>query len=196
MQPPSKYGQKLVVCCCSMQVVCKYAVVSGCHDDTTPPLLSTRTQRNKALWAGAGCGKSGTCSLAAQLHDKGQLWTFFSALLLWRLRDPRIQKATSLEQLLRALLPDVSSSTHQELAYEIFALNGRGILAVLDGVDELVEYEDSFIVRLLRGEVLSEASFLATSHPCAMARKYLESSIFATNVELLGISEKQVDTYI
>ena len=152
--------------------------------------------RNTALWAGAGCGKSGTCSLVAQLHAKGEMWTFFSLLLLWRLRDPRVQRATSLEQLLQVLLPDISQSKRQEFAEELFALNGRGVLALLDGVDELIENEDAFVVRLLKGEVLSEAHILATSRPCAAARKYFDSSVFDAHLELLGFSEGQVDAFI
>ena len=152
--------------------------------------------RNTALWAGAGCGKSGTCSLVAQLHAKGEMWTFFSVLLLWRLRDPRVQRSTSLEQLLQVLLPDSTQSKRQEFAEELFALNGRGVLAILDGVDELIEHEDAFVVRLLKGEVLIEARILITSRPCAAARTYCDSSVFDAHLELLGFSEEQVDAFI
>ena len=78
--------------------------------------------RSTALWAGAGCGKSGTCSLVAQLHAKGQLWTFFSVLLLWRLRYPRVQRATSLEQLLQVLLPDSTQSKRLKSLQRSFLL--------------------------------------------------------------------------
>ena len=151
-----------------------------------------------AVWAGAGCGKTGTCQHVAMLHSEGQLWPFFEALLLWRLREPAVQSATSLVQLLAVLLPDVSESKLQEFADDIRACEGRGILAVLDGVDEFVERNNSYVSRLLNGDVLTEACLLATSRPCAAARKFFQSasSVFDANVELLGFSEQQVDAFI
>ena len=151
-----------------------------------------------AVWAGAGCGKTGTCHHAAMLHSEGQLWPFFEALLLWRLREPAVQSATSLVQLLAVLLPDVPESKLQEFADDILERKGRGILAVLDGVDEFVELNNSYVCRLLNGDVLTEACLLATSRPCAAAKKFFNSasSVFDANVELLGFSEKQVDLFI
>ena len=77
------------------------------------------------------------------LHSEGQLWPFFEALLLWRLREPAVQSATSLVQLLAILLPDEPESKLQEFADDVRAREGRGILAVLDGVDEFVERNNS-----------------------------------------------------
>ena len=52
----------------------------------------------------------------AQLHSCNQLWPFFEAeLLLRRLREPAIQKAMSLMQLFRVLLPDTSDEDLQEI---------------------------------------------------------------------------------
>ena len=132
------------------------------------------------------------------LHSEGQLWPFFEALLLWRLREPAVQSATSLVQLLTILLPDEPESKLQEFADDIRACKGRGILAVLDGVDEFVEENNSYVSRLLNGDVLTEACLLATSRPCAAARKFFQSasSVFDANVELLGFSEQQVDAFI
>ena len=97
------------------------------------------THPKTAVWAGAGCGKTRSCQHVAMLHSEGQLWPFFEALLLWRLREPAVQSATSLVQLLAVLLPDVPESKLQEFADDILEREGRGILAVLDGVDEFVE---------------------------------------------------------
>ena len=153
-------------------------------------------RRKTAVWAGAGCGKTGTCHHIARLHSEGQLWPFFDALLLWRLREPAVQSATSLVQLLAILLPDVSENKLQEFSGDILERKGRGILAVLDGVDEFVQRDNSYVCRLLNGEVLTEACLLATSRPCEAARQFFNSSVFNINVELLGFSERQVDTFI
>ena len=158
--------------------------------------MSLCTHRNVAVWAGAGCGKTGLCFNVAHLHSCEQLWDFFDVVLLLRLRDPVTQKAKSLAQLLRALLPDTSLKEVQEFAKELLRRNGEGVLALLDGVDELVEREGSFVVRQLKGEVLSEACLLATSRPCRAAKKFFETSVFPANVELLGFSEGQVEAFI
>ena len=154
------------------------------------------THRNVALWAGAGCGKTGLCLNIAHLFSFDQLWSFFGAVLLLRLREPAIQEAMTLPDLLRVLLPDVSQEELQEFAQDLLRRNGEGLLAVLDGVDELVEKDGSFVVRLLNGDVLSKACLLATSRPCRAAKKFLDTSVFHANVELLGFSENQVGVFI
>ena len=112
--------------------------------------------------------------------------------------EPAVQSSTSLVQLLAILLSDEPESKLQEFADDIRALKGRGILAVLDGVDEFVEKNNSYVSRLLNDDVLTEACLLATSRPCDVARNFfqLASSVFDANVELLGFSEQQVDLFI
>ena len=173
-------------------------VVVSRRQEASTGTQSLCTHPKTAVWAGAGCGKTGTCHHVAMLHSEGQLWPFFEALLLWRLREPAVQSATSLVQLLAVLLPDVPESKLQEFADDIRAREGRGILAVLDGVDEFVERNNSYVCRLLTGDVLSEACLLATSRPCDAARNFFQSasSVFDANVELLGFSEQQVDAFI
>ena len=173
-------------------------VVVSRRQEASTGTQSLCTHPKTAVWAGAGCGKTGTCHHVAMLHSEGQLWPFFQALLLWRLREPAVQSATSLVQLLTILLPDVPESKLQEFADDILEREGRGILAVLDGVDEFVERNNSYVSRLLTGDVLTEACLLATSRPCDAARNFFQSasSVFDANVELLGFSEQQVDAFI
>ena len=173
-------------------------VVVSRRQEASTGAQSLCTHPKTAVWAGAGCGKTGSCHHVAMLHSEGQLWPFFEALLLWRLREPAVQSATSLVQLLAILLPDEPENKLQEFADDIRACKGRGILAVLDGVDEFVERNNSYVCRLLNGDVLTEACLLATSRPCDAARNFFQSasSVFDANVELLGFSEQQVDAFI
>ena len=173
-------------------------VVVSRQQEASTGAQSLCTHPKTAVWAGAGCGKTGTCQHVAMLHSEGQLWPFFEALLLWRLREPAVQSATSLVQLLAVLLPDEPESKLQEFADDIRVRKGRGILVVLDGVDEFVERNNSYVCRLLTGDVLTEACLLATSRPCDAARNFFQSasSVFDANVELLGFSEQQVDAFI
>ena len=173
-------------------------VVVSRQQEASTGAQSLCTHPKTAVWAGAGCGKTGSCHHVAMLHSEGQLWPFFEALLLWRLREPAVQSATSLVQLLAVLLPDEPESKLQKFADDIRACKGRGILVVLDGVDEFVERNNSYVCRLLTGDVLTEACLLATSRPCDAARNFFQSasSVFDANVELLGFSEQQVDAFI
>ena len=166
------------------------------EDDSASAKMVSLSARRAAVWAGAGCGKTGTCCHVALLHSEGQLWPFFDALLQWRLRDPTVQKATTLVQLLVFLLPDTSLCKVQEIADHVLEREGRGILVVLDGVDELIEHDYSFVCRILDGDILTEACVLASSRPCAAARNYFDYSVFDVNVELLGFSEQQADSFI
>ena len=185
----------------------RHAAGAADHDSSTDFLVTVGQEvhrcgaplcahRNVALWAGAGCGKTGLCLSIAQLFSSGQLWSFFGAVLLLRLWEPAIQQAMTLPDLLRTLLPDVCQEELQEFAQDLLRRNGEGLLAVLDGVDELVEKDGSFVVRLLNGDVLSKACLLATSRPCRAVKKFLDTSVFPVHVELLGFSEKQVGMFI
>ena len=155
------------------------------------------THRNVAVLAGAGAGKTGLCFNITHLHSSNQLWPFFQAVLMLRLREPKTQQATTLAQLLQVLIPDTPPDEVHEFAKDILHHNGKGCLVLLDGVDELGdEQEGSFVFRLLKGEVLTEACLLATSRPCQAAKKYFDTSVFPVSLELIGFSEEQVDVFI
>ena len=98
-----------------------------------------------------GSGKSTLTVHICQRWGKGDLFQQFTVVILVQLRDPAVQRA----QTIADLLPVESDTFAQELASELIATNGRGVLLVLDGWDELPCHlqQDSIFRRLLPPKV-------------------------------------------
>ena len=97
-----------------------------------------------------GSGKSTFTIHICKKWGRGELFEQFSVVILVQLRDPAVQRAKSIAD----LLPCQDIAVAQEYASEIIATNGRGILWVLDGWDELPPHlqQDSIFRSLLPQE--------------------------------------------
>ena len=95
-----------------------------------------------------GSGKSTLTIHICQRWGKGELFQQFTVVILVQLRDPAVQRA----QTIADLLPVENDTVAQELATELIATNGRGVLWVLDGWDELPTHlqQDSIFRNLMR----------------------------------------------
>ena len=80
-----------------------------------------------------GSGKSTFTIHICKKWGRGELLEQFLVVILVQLRDPAVQRAKSIAD----LLPCQDVAVAQEYDSEIIATNGRGILWVLDGWDEL-----------------------------------------------------------
>ena len=80
-----------------------------------------------------GSGKSTLTIHICQKWSRGELFEEFTVVILVQLRDPLVQSAKSIAD----LLPCPSQEMAQQVTTAITATNGRGILWVLDGWDEL-----------------------------------------------------------
>ena len=94
-----------------------------------------------------GSGKSTFTIHICKKWGRGELFEQFSVVILVQLRDPAVQRAKSIAD----LLPCQDVAVAQEYASDIIATNGRGILWVLDGWDELPPHlqQDSIFRSLL-----------------------------------------------
>ena len=94
-----------------------------------------------------GSGKSTLTIHICKKWGRGELFKQFSVVILVQLRDPAVQRA----KFIADLLPCQDVAAAQEYAREIIATNGRGILWVLDGWDELPPHlqQDSIFRSLL-----------------------------------------------
>ena len=94
-----------------------------------------------------GSGKSTLSVHICQRWGIGELFQQFTVVILVQLRDPAVQRA----QTIADLLPVENDAVAQELATELVATNGRGVLWVLDGWDELPPQlqQDSIFRKLL-----------------------------------------------
>ena len=106
----------------------------------------------------------------AQQVSQGQMFREFAVAILIRLRDPIIQKAKCIAD----LLPRRDDKMLQEAAKRIYANDGRGILFILDGWDELPSEcrQNSILRQLIQPELsqknpLHESAVIVTSRPIA-----------------------------
>ena len=101
-------------------------------------------ERQIILIEGApGSGKTTLTIFICHKWGKGELFQEFTAVVLVQLRDPAVQRA----QTIADLLPVENA---EEVAAELVATNGRGVLWVLDGWDELPPHlqQDSIFRKL------------------------------------------------
>ena len=94
-----------------------------------------------------GSGKSTLTVHICQRWGKGELFQKFAIVILVQLRDPAVQRAHTIAD----LLPVENVSFYQKIATKLIATNGRGVLWVLDGWDELPTHlqQDSIFRKLL-----------------------------------------------
>ena len=100
-----------------------------------------------------GSGKSTLTVHICQRWGKGELFQQFTVVILVQLRDPAVQRA----QTIADLLPVENA---EEIATELIATNGCGVLWVLDGWDELPPHlqQDSLFRKLLPPKVSEQNS--------------------------------------
>ena len=174
------------------------AVLGGKEADV--PLWKTQPRKRVGVYGAAGCGKTASLMKLACLYARGKLWhTRFRSFLFWKLREHNVARAETFEQLLKELpFRSFSSSSQKrkDFAEAALACDGRGLLVVLDGFDELDTSlgQKSFVRRLLEGNELREACVLVTSRPFTRARDVFEE--YDVNLELLGFREEQVTEFI
>ena len=117
-------------------------------------------------------------------------------VLMLQLRSKRVREAKSLSD----LFYNANDSIKQEVLEHIVSVDGRGVFLVLEGYDELTEYqrtEDSILNKLLIGDCLPQASIMVTSRPLASDSLCLE---FRENVdqhiEILGFNDEDIKSYV
>ena len=100
-------------------------------------------ERKVILIDGApGSGKSTLTVHICQQWGRGELFNEFTVVILVQLRDPRVQSAKSITD----LLPCESRSMAEQAATEIMAVKGSGVLWILDGFDELPSHPQDYSI--------------------------------------------------
>ena len=162
---------------------------------STEQILEAEKGQNKLrliLIEGApGIGKS---TLAWELCRK---WEEFSCMqqyklvVLLRLREKELQNITDVSNLF-------VSHERETLAKEVSDSQGRGILFILDGFDELPKklQEEGFLLDLIKGIVLPESTVLVTSRPSATGELFTSCRPqIQKHVEVLGFTQQSVQAY-
>ena len=145
-----------------------------------------------------GSGKSTLTVHICRRCGKGELFQQFTVVILVQLRDPAVQRA----QTIADLLPFENVAVAQELTTELIATNGRGVLWVLDGWDELPTHlqQDSIFRTLIQPKsmknhvrhILSEGSVIVTSRPISSADLH---PVVSSRIEVLGFTPEEQRQY-
>ena len=143
-----------------------------------------------------GIGKSTFAWELCRRWDEMESLRDYHTVVLLKLREKWVLNATSLSDLFRyPSNPDFSKN----IADELVATQGKHLLLVLDGFDEVSHsfHEDSVIKSILCKQLLPECTIILTTRPSAKAT--LESVCqpqVDKHVEIIGFTEEERVTYI
>ena len=138
-----------------------------------------------------GIGKS---TLAWELCMKWEEFACmrqYSLVILLRLREEEVQSIANVSQLFK-------SEDKEILAKEVSDSQGRGMLFILDGFDELPKQlqQKGFLLNLIKGIVLPESTVLVTSRPLATGEQLTSCRPrIQKHVEVLGFTQQSVQAY-
>ena len=137
-----------------------------------------------------GVGKS---TFALELCRRQEGSRIYSLVVLLRLREKRVQEIHDTVDLF-CCNPDLQ----QAVTKEVITCEGKNVLFVLDGFDELpakLRY-NSFIVKLIQGKHLPASTVVVTSRPSATADLLLScKSQINKRIEVLGFTHKRIIQY-
>ena len=116
----------------------------------------------------------------------------YSLVVLLRLREKRVQGIQNISD----IFYHEDSDLVQAVTKEVVACQGKNVLFVLDGFDELPNNlrQDSFIVELIRGKHLPACTILVTSRPSATADLRLRTKI-DKHMEIVGFTHERIQQY-
>ena len=140
-----------------------------------------------------GSGKSTMTVHICQRWGKGELFQEFTIVILVQLRDPAVQRAKSIAD----LLPCRNDEMAQTVASAITANDGRGILWVMDGWDELPAQlrQESFLRDII---IPSTKSPITLSSVIVTSRPISSSDLIewvSSRIEVLGFTSEEQRQY-
>ena len=156
--------------------------------------MNIEGDRKVVLVDGApGSGKSTMTVHICQRWSKGELYQEFTIVILVQLRDPAVQRAKSIAD----LLPCRNDEMAQNVPSTITANDGRGILWVMDGWDELPAQlrQESFLRDIIIPSTKSPitlSSVIVTSRPISSG-DLIES--VSSRIEVLGFTLEEQRQY-
>ena len=112
-----------------------------------------------------GIGKTVLCKEIAFRWAKGEVLTSCKLLLLLFLRDPNVQKISSVQE----LAEHFTESNDEANSLYSYLDNKGSVTIIIDGFDEINGKlrKSSFITKLIKRQCLPKATIVATSRPFA-----------------------------
>ena len=165
--------------------------MTGYRPLTLVDVLEVNEEGNKVILieGGPGMGKSTLAIEICKCWADGQLLEEYDAVILLPLRDPEIQAANNIGDLLL-----VENKNEREALYdEITASQGDKICFIFEGYDELPEQLREVPVFAKMKEKLMKCTLIYTSRPeaCSQLRR-----VASQRIEIRGFKEEQIVEYI
>ena len=153
----------------------------------------TLDTRKLILMEGApGSGKSTLSVHIVQQCSNGYLFPEYELVILIRLRDPVVQKAKTITD----LLPGCDEEMKEKAAKRISGDYGQGVLFVFDGWDELPHdlRTNSIFYDMIKyqNRKFHKSSIIVTSRPIASGDLY---AVMSTRIEVLGFTPEELKEY-
>ena len=146
-----------------------------------------------------GIGKSTFAWEACRKWGAGEILQQYELMVLLRLREKRVQQATTIADL---FYYSRNADIKQRVVEEIENSDGAGVLLVLEGFDELpaqLRTEDSLFMDIIKGERLTKATILVTSRHWASRPLLLNDELhrpLSQHIEILGFTRKDIEDYL
>ena len=142
-----------------------------------------------------GSGKTTLSWHVCQKWASGELFQQFSLVVLVQLRDPAIQSASAITDLLN--LPCAGDKLAREAMSEIQSRGGEGILFVMDGWDELVPdvQQDSVFQQLVQPSLANPLPNSAVIVTCRSESLGQLLGVASSRIETMGFTPSDVKAY-
>ena len=146
-----------------------------------------------------GCPGVGKTTFAYELCKqwaRGEILQEWELVVIVKLRDQETREAKDLQDLLYHPYSEVSQAMEEEL----IDTQGRGMLLILDGYDELSDSQREFksvIQQLMQRKLLLQATLMVMSRPIATRELHFEfRQSIDQHIEVLGFTEDNIQEYI
>ena len=165
--------------------------------DILAPLENNNEPQFIMIDGAPGIGKSVLLCEIAFMWGKQKILKDFKLALLLCLRDPNVQKATSVNHLLQVFsegdekVPEITKLCCDY----VFKTGGKEVILLLDGYDELpVKLQaNSLIAKILKRQLLPKCGLIVSSRPQASVTLREQATI---TVDILGFNEDEKYQYI
>ena len=160
-------------------------------------LLKKGSECIRVVYGQAGSGKTTLLKQMCRALSCDEAKSDFNLVLYFPLRERSVSSASDFKNLLRYYRREDSRLDHAALAQEMVESNGRGMLLVFDGADEVKDLlkpsSGSVVQSILEGRILHEAHIIISSRPGACPSLQDHSASF---YEVQGFDHAAIISYV